>query len=585
MRRRARRVALAVRRGLRAVRTWAQSWVRTWRSSIQLRVTSTALAIGVVAVMVLSAYLSGTIRDGLFDQRIDQVLTESTRSAVQAQATLSSTTASTAPQVQQLLNDMVPALQAGGSGGREVFLLRSESNTTPVGVLDISTAPQLSSLISPSLREATAEGEGQQWQSVAIPLAQGSSTVPGVMVGTTLEVPVAGTFELYFLYSFAPEQQTLSFMQRVLGIAGVVLITFLAVSTWTLARQVVRPVQQAAQVAERLADGHLDERLVVKGQDEIATLGRSFNEMATSLQDQIQRLDALSTVQRRFVSDVSHELRTPLTTVRMASEMIYESREDFDPVVKRSAELLFTQLDRFEDLLADLLEISRFDAGAAVLDAESLDLRDVVSSAVDQATSLAAHKGVWLSVLFDDERATADIDRRRVERVVRNLLVNAVEYAESGPVEVRVAANETAVAVHVRDYGIGMDKEQVSHVFDRFWRADPARARTSGGTGLGLAISLEDALLHGGWLEVWGRPGLGAAFRLTLPRRAGIVLTGSPIDLEPLTTDDVRDLDAREPQTAGPSSLPDIDGFDASGASDAGTGTDDSRHDLKEGNR
>ena len=583
MRRRARRAALAVRRGLRGVRSWFQSWVRTWRSSIQLRVTSTALAIGVVAVMVLSTYLSGTIRDGLFNQRIDQVLTESSRSAIQAQATLSSTTASTAPQVQQLLNDMLPALQASGSGGREVFLWRSESSDAPLAVLDISTAPQLSSLITPSLREATSEGEGLQWQSVAIP--QGTTTVPGVMVGTTVEVPVAGTFELYFLYSFESEQQTLNFMQRVLGIAGGVLITFLAVSTWTLARQVVRPVQRAAQVAERLADGHLDERLVVKGQDEIATLGRSFNEMAASLQDQIQRLDALSTVQRRFVSDVSHELRTPLTTVRMASEMIYESREDFDPVVKRSAELLSTQLDRFEDLLADLLEISRFDAGAAVLDAESLDLRDVVSSAVDQATSLASHKGVWLSVLFDDERATADMDRRRVERVVRNLLVNAIEYAENGPVEVRVAANETAVAVHVRDYGIGMAKDQVTHVFDRFWRADPARARTSGGTGLGLAISLEDALLHGGWLEVWGRPGLGAAFRLTLPRRAGIVLTSSPIDLEPPTPDDVRDPDAREPETAGPSSLPDIDSFGAPGAGAGDTGADDSRHDLKEGNR
>ena len=579
MRRRARRVALAVQRGLRAVRSVIQSWNRTWRSSIQLRVTATALGIGVVAVAVLSTYLSGTIRDGLFDQRIDQVLTESTRSAVQAQATLSATAASTPAQVQQVLNDMLPSLQAGGSGGRQVFLWRSTSNETSRGVLDISTAPELSSLISPSLREATAEGEAQQWQSVAIP--QGTSTVPGVMVGTTLEVPVAGTFELYFLYSFQPEQQTLTFMQRVLGIAGGVLITFLAVSTWMLARQVVRPVQQAAQVAERLADGHLDERLEVRGDDEIATLGRSFNEMAASLQDQIQRLDALSTVQRRFVSDVSHELRTPLTTVRMASEMIYENREDLDPVLKRSAELLSTQLDRFEDLLADLLEISRFDAGAAVLDAESLDLRDVVSSAVDQATTLAAHKGVWLSVLFDDERATADIDRRRVERVVRNLLVNAIEYAESGPVEVRVAANKTAVAVHVRDYGIGMTKDQASHVFDRFWRADPARTRTSGGTGLGLAISQEDALLHGGWLEVWARPGLGSAFRLTLPRRAGIVLTSSPIDLEPATPDDVRDPDAREPQAGGPSSLPDIDSLGSSGGGDAGA--DEPRHDLKEG--
>jgi two-component system sensor histidine kinase MtrB len=255
--------------------------------------------------------------------------------------------------------------------------------------------------------------------------------------------------------------------------------------------------------------------------------------MAGSLQDQIERMENLSALQRRFVSDVSHELRTPLTTVRMAGEVIYEASDDFEPAVRRSAELMQTQLDRFEDLLADLLEISRFDAGAAVLDAEARDVRDVVNSAVDQAVPLAGRKGSWLSVHVPDERCVADVDPRRVERVLRNLLVNAIEHAEGTDVEVTVAADPQAVAVTVRDHGVGMSRDEAEHVFDRFWRADPARARTTGGTGLGLAISLEDAHLHGGWLEAWGRPRQGASFRLTLPRRAGIVLTSSPLPLEP----------------------------------------------------
>jgi len=552
----ARSVRRSVRRAAQRVRWSARRVLLAWRTSMQLRVTSTAIGFGLLAVMVLSTYLSGAIRDGLFEQRITQVLTESSRSTAQAQTAFNTTSATTTTGVQQLVNDMVRLLQGGGSSGREIFLWRTDPDSAS-SVLNSSTAPQLSGLITDTLREQTAQGEEQRWQSVSIPEGTGG-TVPGVIVGSKVDVPVAGAYELYFLYSLEAEQETLSFMQRVLAIAGVLLIVFLACSTWVNTRQVVKPVQRAAQVAERLADGHLDERLQAKGQDEIATLARSFNEMAESLQDQIQRLDELSTVQRRFVSDVSHELRTPLTTVRMASEMIYENRDDLDPVLKRSAELLSAQLDRFEDLLADLLEISRFDAGAAVLDAEALDLRDVVSAAIDHATPLAVRKDVWVAAYLADGPVTADFDRRRVERVVRNLLVNAIEYAESGPVEVRVASNATAVAVHVRDYGVGMAKDQVAHVFDRFWRADPARARTSGGTGLGLAISLEDALLHGGWLEAWAQPGLGAAFRLTLPRRAGIVLTSSPIELAAGRAPEDVDVDARRTDESGPASLPDI---------------------------
>ncbi|WP_448629916.1 MtrAB system histidine kinase MtrB [Cellulomonas soli] len=338
---------------------------------------------------------------------------------------------------------------------------------------------------------------------------------------------------LFFLYSLQDEQDRLDFLQRTLALAALLLVGLLGGMTWLVTRQTVKPVRRAAQVAERFADGHLTERMPARGQDEIATLARSFNGMAESLQDQILRMEELSALQRRFVSDVSHELRTPLTTIRMAGEVIHGAREGFEPSVKRSAELLAMQLDRFEDLLADLLEISRFDAGAAVLDAEGRDVRDVVMQAVDNVAPLAERRGSWLQVSLPDERCAADLDPRRVERILRNLLVNAVEHADGSTVEVTVGADAHAVAVTVRDHGVGMTADEAEHVFDRFWRADPARARTTGGTGLGLAISLEDAHLHGGWLEAWGRPRRGASFRLTLPRRAGIRLTDSPLPLVP----------------------------------------------------
>lgn len=287
----------------------------------------------------------------------------------------------------------------------------------------------------------------------------------------------------------------------------------------------------------------------VTGEDDIARLGEAFNKMAQNLQLKIQQLEDLSRMQRRFVSDVSHELRTPLTTVRMAADVIHDARSDFDPVTARSAELLGDQLDRFESLLADLLEISRFDAGAAALEAEPIDLRETVRRVISGAEPLAERKGSRIRVVGDEQPVVAEVDARRIERVMRNLVVNAVEHGEGKDVVVRFGVAGGAVAVVVRDYGVGLKPGEATRVFSRFWRADPARARTTGGTGLGLSIAVEDARLHGGWLQAWGEPGGGSQFRLTLPRTADEPLRGSPIPLEP--EDSRRGRAATEAEAAG----------------------------------
>jgi two-component system sensor histidine kinase MtrB len=255
--------------------------------------------------------------------------------------------------------------------------------------------------------------------------------------------------------------------------------------------------------------------------------------MATSLQRQIRQLEELSRVQRRFVSDVSHELRTPLTTVRLAGSVLYDAKNGFDPATARAAELLQRELDRFETLLVDLLEISRFDAGAAALDLDDVNLTDVARRVVDNTRALADQRHTQVVVRAPDTPCVAEADVRRVERIVRNLVTNAIDHAESREIVVTVAADEQAAAIAVRDHGVGLEVGESAMVFNRFWRADPARARTSGGTGLGLAISLEDTHLHGGWLQAWGKPDEGAQFRLTLPRYAGTPLRHSPLPLVP----------------------------------------------------
>jgi two-component system sensor histidine kinase MtrB len=238
-------------------------------------------------------------------------------------------------------------------------------------------------------------------------------------------------------------------------------------------------------------------------------------------------------VQQRFVSDVSHELRTPLTTIRLAGDVLYDQRDTFPPTTRRTAELLHTQVQRFELLLNDLLEISRYDAGSVQVEAEPTNLVHLAEDAIDSMRSLAESKGTDLRLVAPGGHLNADVDPRRIRRILHNLIGNAIEHGEGKPIVVSVDSNQSAVALSVRDYGLGMSQDEVAHVFDRFWRADPSRQRTIGGTGLGLSIAREDAAAHGGWLQVWSEPGHGSCFRLTLPRTAGGTLSTSPLPLPP----------------------------------------------------
>ena len=204
--------------------------------------------------------------------------------------------------------------------------------------------------------------------------ADGQSAGPALAVG----VPLGPYYQLYYVFPFTQQQPALLLVQRVLVGVGLALVALLAAIASLVTRWVVLPVRHAAQAAQRLSAGHLDERMQVLGVDDLAALATSFNEMAASLQGKLRELEELSKVQRQFVSDVSHELRTPLSTIKMAADLLYDTREELDAAGSRSAELLQSQLERFETLLVDLLEISRYDAGAATLEAEPVDMCDLV---------------------------------------------------------------------------------------------------------------------------------------------------------------------------------------------------------------
>jgi two-component system sensor histidine kinase MtrB len=534
------RVTIVIRTALR----WEHSVVAKiryrWHRSLQLRVIGTTLVISMIMVAVLGFFLTEQIADGLLLNAENTARGQALAGLNNARSLSGLTSNPSNGTAEQFMWNAALALQPTGSSANNYYVVVGlNSNVTNVYTQWISASVDAAVTLPPALvKEVQAEQEkdssGQEenllyYSPTTLAFTDGGQSQPAVVVGT----PLGNWYQLYFVFPLTQEQQTLQLVQTTLIGAGIALVALLAAIASLVTRWVVLPVRHAARAARRVSAGHLEERMTVGGADDLGALASSFNEMAASLQEKLHELEELSKAQRQFVSDVSHELRTPMTTIRMAAEILYEAREQLDPAAARSAELLQSQTERFEVLLTDLLEISRHDANVATLDAEPTDICDIARRSADDAQHLAERRGCRIEFRLPAEPCVAEVDKRRVDRILRNLLVNAVEHGEGKDVVVTVAADRGTVAVSVRDHGVGLAPGEEQLVFERFWRADPARARTTGGTGLGLAIALEDARLHGGWLQAWGEKGRGSVFRLTLPRVAGHGLAGSPLPLGP----------------------------------------------------
>jgi two-component system sensor histidine kinase MtrB len=520
---------------LRGVSTVGLPLISRWRRSIQFRVVATTLLLSAVVVALLGFVVLNQVRDGLLNAKQRVALAETGAGLAVAQQELDAADRTDPSSLDQLLDQLVGSLaNRGGAALYDVAILQTDAGGAAFGSAGLTSCDvRCAGSVPSTLRSYVTQHNTAAYKYAVITRASGDRQ-PGLIVGGQLTSANAGNFELYYLFPLGQEQNTLGLVRRTLAFAGLVLVLLLAVIAALVTRQVVAPVRAAARTAEQLSAGRLEERMTVRGEDDLARLATSFNAMAAGLQSQIGQLKELSLVQRQFVSDVSHELRTPLTTVRMAADVIHENRAAFDPAVARSAELLQAQLDRFEALLGDLLEISRHDARAVVLDAEAANIHALVDQVVAAAEPLAQRRGSVVRVdASSASSVVADVDARRVERILRNLLINAVEHGDGREIIVTLGSDDDAIAVSVRDHGVGLRPGETGLVFNRFWRGDPARARTTGGTGLGLSIALEDARLHGGWLQAWGEPGKGAMFRLTLPRRAGETLHSSPLPLQP----------------------------------------------------
>ncbi|HNM12373.1 MAG TPA: MtrAB system histidine kinase MtrB [Mycobacterium sp.] len=525
---------------VRGTSALSRAVAQVWRRSLQLRVVVLTLGLSLAVILVLGFVLTSQITNRVLDVKVRAATEEVDRGRNIVSGVVSGEEARSLDSSLELARATLIAKtgQTSGAGLAGTFdavlVVPGDGPRAATSAGPVDQIPR-------SLRDFVKAGQvSYQYSTVRTDGFSG----PALLIGTPAPSRVPN-LELYLIFPLNSEESTITLVRGTMATGGLVLLLLLAGIALLVSRQVVLPVRSASRIAERFAEGHLSERMPVRGEDDMARLAVSFNDMAESLQRQITQLEEFGNLQRRFTSDVSHELRTPLTTVRMAADLIHDHSDELDPALRRSTELMVSELDRFETLLNDLLEISRHDAGVAELSVEAVDLRATVNSALDNVGHLANDAGIELLVDMPDHEVIAEVDARRVERILRNLIANAIDHAEHKPVHIRMATDEDTVAVTVRDYGVGLRPGEEKLVFSRFWRSDPSRVRQSGGTGLGLAISIEDARLHQGRLEAWGEPGKGACFRLTLPLVRGHKVTTSPLPMKPVAAER-RDARTRE---------------------------------------
>lgn len=495
-----------------------------WWGSLPLRVLISTLGLSIVVLLLAGVVLLHQATSGVLASKREASLNEAAGVYAFMQAQLR-TPEERGVAAHESLNRLADLADAQFAQYRVV--IQGPSSSLVSAGIQAESVPE-------ELRDRVESSEGMFITPTLVVFTDAEqASQPGWAIGTSLIGSTGERYPIYYIFPMTAELQTLGVLQRAVIGAGIALVAALGLISYLVTVQVVRPVRRASQTALKLASGELGERVEVRGTDDLATLAKSMNRMAAQLQQRFRELETLSTLQQRFVSDVSHELRTPMTTIKMASDVLHEGRGSFDPMTARTAELMSLEIDRFDGMLADLLEISRFDAGAAVLALDDNDVGALVQAEVNANRRMADKLGVEIVVDIRAGDNTAFVDSRRIRRILRNLLTNAIEHAEGHPVHITVASDPAAVAVTVRDHGVGFEEEDAAHVFDRFWRADPSRTRVVGGSGLGLSIAMEDARLHRGWLTAWGRPGRGAQFRLTLPREPEHELTGSPLPVVP----------------------------------------------------
>jgi two-component system, OmpR family, sensor histidine kinase MtrB len=467
-------------------------------------------AIVVGALLLLGAALHALLAKSLYSQQSYDAVQQVGQ--LTRQNELGEVSGFTTAQVQQRLQERLVAGSGGQPSFKALVLRGADGVATP-------SDPNIGFKHVPaSLADRVTNHSELAYVYIRSPIGPGRMLVVGAPI--RIDESDVGVQQAYFFYPLNFQEETLAKLSNFLLIVGAGLLAAVVILAAISIGRVLKPIQRARDVAEEIAAGNLAARIPqATSQDDFGKLAESFNRMTDNLAQKIGELEHVGSLQARFVSDVSHELRTPLATVRMAADYIHAARTGLPPDAQRAAVLLERELERFENLLEDLLEISRFDAGVINLEPVEVDLSGLLDEVVDALDPIAHGRKVDVGLEVDRSQGQPLVaaDPRRLDRVFSNLVKNAIEHTVEGDVRIWVGRRARDVVVTVADEGEGIPAEDLPHIFERFYRADVHRARTLGGTGLGLAIALENVNLHRGSIDVQSEVGQGSTFTVTLP--------------------------------------------------------------------
>jgi two-component system sensor histidine kinase MtrB len=467
-------------------------------------------AIVVGALLLLGAALHALLAKSLYSQQSYDAVQQVGQ--LTRQNELGEVSGFTTAQVQQRLQERLVAGSGGQPSFKALVLRGADGVATP-------SDPNIGFKHVPaSLADRVTNHSELAYVYIRSPIGPGRMLVVGAPI--RIDESDVGVQQAYFFYPLNFQEETLAKLSNFLLIVGAGLLAAVVILAAISIGRVLKPIQRARDVAEEIAAGNLAARIPqATSQDDFGKLAESFNRMTDNLAQKIGELEHVGSLQARFVSDVSHELRTPLATVRMAADYIHAARTGLPPDAQRAAVLLERELERFENLLEDLLEISRFDAGVINLEPVEVDLSGLLDEVVDALDPIAHGRKVDVGLEVDRSQGQPLVaaDPRRLDRVFSNLVKNAIEHTVEGGVRIWVGRRASDVVVTVADEGEGIPAEDLPHIFERFYRADVHRARTLGGTGLGLAIALENVNLHRGSIDVQSEVGRGSTFTVTLP--------------------------------------------------------------------
>jgi two-component system sensor histidine kinase MtrB len=467
-------------------------------------------AIVVGALLLLGAALHALLAKSLYTQQSYDAVQQVKQ--LTRQNELGEVSGFTTAQVQERLQERLVA-GPGGQPSFKALVLRGTDGAAAASDPNIGF-----NHVPASLADRVANHDELAYVYIRSPISPGRMLVVGAPI--RIDESDVGVQQAYFFYPLNFQEETLAKLSNFLLIVGAGLLAAVVILAAISIGRVLKPIQRARDVAEEIAAGNLAARIPqATSQDDFGKLAESFNRMTDNLAQKIGELEHVGSLQARFVSDVSHELRTPLATVRMAADYIHAARTGLPPDAQRAAVLLERELERFENLLEDLLEISRFDAGVINLEPVEVDVSGLLDEVVDALDPIAHGRKVDVGLEVDRGQGQPLVaaDPRRLDRVFSNLVKNAIEHTVEGDVRIWVGRHARDVVVTVADEGEGIPAEDLPHIFERFYRADVHRARTLGGTGLGLAIALENVNLHRGSIDVQSEVGRGSTFTVTLP--------------------------------------------------------------------